>query len=57
MRLVDTAACVGEYEEAPRPSTLNAAEKKYFLLISMALVGLSYLYADSHIRQVQIANG
>ncbi len=26
---VNTAASVGEYEEASRPRTLNAAEKKY----------------------------
>jgi len=61
-RLVDecawgnTAASVGEYEEAPRPHTLNAAKKKYLLLISTDLIGLEHLYADSHIRQIPIAN-
>jgi hypothetical protein len=53
---VNTAASVGEYEEAPRPGTLNAAEKKYLLLISTDLIGLAHLYADSHIRQSPIAN-
>jgi hypothetical protein len=62
VRLVDecawvgTAASVGEYEEAPRPHTLNAAEQKYPLPISMDLIGLGHLYADSHIRQIPIAN-
>ena len=36
----NTAAPVGQYEEAPGPRTLNAAEKKYLLLISTDLIGL-----------------
>ncbi len=52
----NTAAPVGQYEEAPGPRTLNAAEKKYLLLISTDLIGLEHIYADSHIRQIPIAN-
>jgi hypothetical protein len=52
----NTAASVGEYEEAPGPRTLDAAEKKYLLLISTDLIGLKHIYADSHIRQIPIAN-
>ena len=52
----NTAASVGEYEEARGPRTLDAAEKKYLLLISTDLIGLKHIYADSHIRQIPIAN-
>jgi hypothetical protein len=44
-------------ELATETAHAEAAEEKYSLLISMDLIGLRYLYADSHFRQVHIANG
>jgi hypothetical protein len=34
-------ASVGKYEEVPRQRSLNVAEEKYSLLISMDLIGLA----------------
>jgi hypothetical protein len=48
---------VAAVRDATEAAHAERREEKYFLLISMDLIGLRYLYAVSHFGQVHIANG